>query len=260
MLNGKLKIHFLGFPEIPENQIQLTSFSVQSVKFDKTSLDNLESFLESQTSIKFVGVGAKMGLASDSVPIFKHLLNLKTLEILKITTRNFPDIQVSNGHVKALISRDQSPEEFEKLFQMFPGISQFVLSLAKLCLENDEVVALINSLPNLKEFAIDGSNLPARLVSENTDNFLRKLQLRNLEKIQFVEYQFDSHRMTQNFDTFTKNHPNIKHFEVESSDFGLVTIYVIVKNLKQLKKLVIKVPNSTFSWNMKDLKRLRESQ
>jgi hypothetical protein len=143
---------------------------------------------------------------------------------------------------------------------MFPGIYRLTLFLFRLWLENDEVIALINSLQNLRELVIDGRFLNAQMMREMSDNFLKKLQIKNLEKIQFEKYEFSSPQMTQNFDTFTKNHPGIKHFEIESSDFGLATIEVIVKNLKQLEKLIIKTPNSTFSWDLEDLKKLKKSQ
>jgi hypothetical protein len=143
---------------------------------------------------------------------------------------------------------------------MFPRFSRLVLRLFTLRLENDEVIAQINTLQNLEDFVIDGQLLGAQMLREKSDNFLKKLQIKNLERIEFEKYEFSSPQMTQNFDTFTKNHPNIKCFKVETSDFGLATVEVIVKNLKQLEKLIIKTPISTFKWNIEDLKQLRESQ
>jgi hypothetical protein len=234
------------------------------MKFDNTSVDNLKRFVESQKSIQIVEIGQQIELTSDFVPVFKHLLNLNCLVSFTIAAENalqiFREMQICNRHVKTLISRDRSPEEFEKLFKMFPKISRLEFYLFTLCLENDNVLALINSLQHLKELSIVGRFLTAETLLENTDYFLRKLQIKNLEKVQFVKYEFSSPRMSKNIDAFTKNHPGIKIFEVETSDFGLTSIEVIVKNLKQLEKLDIKTPNSTFSWDLEDLKKLRKSQ
>ncbi len=149
---------------------------------------------------------------------------------------------------------DNDPINYIHSFQLFPAITSLEIQYDGLW--TNDVIWAINGLSNLREFTINGQYMWVDPEDENGEDFLEELLIEKLEKITFLMYPGFLER-AHFYDSFTKNHPKIKEFVMETSDFGLAVVEVIVKNLKQLEKIDIKTGNSTFDWDSEKLSSFR---
>jgi hypothetical protein len=227
---------------------------------DLGSIENLKNFLESQKKISKLGLNMWRDGASNYNSALWHLLNLKSLESVQISMINLMQYllieRCKNLLVKTLKMRemDNDPINYIHSFQLFPAITSLEIQYDGLW--TNDVIWAINGLSNLREFTINGQYMWVNPEDENGEDFLEELLIEKLEKITFLMYPSFLER-AHFYDTFTKNHPNIKEFVMETSDFGLAVIEVIVKNLEKLEKLIIKLDKTTFDWDSEKLSSFR---
>ncbi len=251
---------FAGFPVISQNELQLTKLTIIDLSLDLGSIENFKNFLESQHNISKFGLNMWRDGASNYSSSLRRLLNLKSLEFVQIGMINLiqylPLDRCKNLRINGLKTWGMNDDfmKYIHCFQLFPAITSLEIQYAGLW--DDPVIWAINGLPNLRDFTINGRRVLINPEDENGENFLEKLRIEKLEKITFLMYPGFLKR-ARFYDTFTKNHPNIKEFVMETSDLGLAVIEVIVKNLKQLEKIDIKTGNSTFAWDSEKLSSFR---
>ncbi len=222
---------------------------------------NLRNFVLSQDRISRVVINDYNAESTNFMPIFTHLLKLDSLDLIEVFVKDFverfPVEQFCNRMVRELcLNIFANASMLEHCFRVFPSVTSLQVDFESL-LEN-RFISLINAQENLREFTISGQ---FKLVyADLTEGFLQQLQIKNLEKVSFRAYPGFLYDRVLNFNAFTKNHPNIKEFKIETVAFGLELIEVILKNLQQLEKLVISTPNLTIAWNQEELYRLRNSK
>jgi hypothetical protein len=228
---------------------------------DEASMVNLRNFVLSQDRISRVVINDYNAESTNFMPIFTHLLKLDSLDLIEVFVKDFverfPVEQFCNRMVRELcLNIFANASMLEHCFRVFPSVTSLQVDFESL-LEN-RFISLINAQENLREFTISGQ---FKLVyADLTEGFLQQLQIKNLEKVSFRAYPGFLYDRVLNFNAFTKNHPNIKEFKIETVAFGLELIEVILKNLQQLEKLVISTPNLTIAWNQEELYRLRNSK
>jgi hypothetical protein len=225
-------------------------------------MNNLDQFVKSQKHIKKVSVIFREADCSPFVPVFTQLFSLDSLKAVNATiTKNMtllPLEQINNRHVQELCVDDIGLAGFAHCLRMFPSFTRLVVSVNDLL--NNEIVALVNSLESLVELTISGRSVDDDDDDDWDETYLQRLQIKNLEKISFREYLIYNRNRIDVFTTFCKNHPNLKEFKMESSDFGFGIVEVIVKNSKRLEKLVISTETSTFVWNQDEFSQIRKSK
>ncbi len=121
---------------------------------------------------------------------------------------------------------------------------------------SDDVIFRFNNLNNLREFTINGDVVGDRNAIQS-DAFLEKLLLKNLEKVAFLRCPEFNNRI-QFYDRLTRNHPKIKEFTIETDDFGMGAVRVIVRNLENLEKFVVETEDSKFEWDLEKLNDFRK--
>jgi hypothetical protein len=234
--------------------------TINDLSLDLGSIENLKNFLESQKKVSKFGLNMWRDGASNYNSALWHLLNLKSLESVQISMINliqyFPIERCKNHLVKTLkmVEIEDDPTNYIHCFRLFPAITSLEVQYAGLW--DDPVIWAINGLSNLKEFTIHGRRVAVNPEDENGEDFFEKLRIEKLEKMTFRKYPGFVER-ARFYDTLTKNHPKIKELVMETSDFGLAVVEVIVKNLKQLQKLVIRLDKTTFDWDSEKLSSFR---
>jgi hypothetical protein len=241
-------------------QSQLNKFKLQDVNLSNQSMENLKHFVESQKNINKVTIYIfEMGTnRSMLVPLFTQLLNLDSLVFFKIAMDDartyLPADKINNRHVQALYIDNKDDVDFSHCVRLFPSFTRFEVNLGMLVYSN-HAISSINELENLRELTI--SALYFDDDGNWNENYLQQLCIKNLKKISFRAYRLRIKHRIKNFEAFVKNHPNLKEFKMETSDFEFGILEVIVKNLRHLEKLVILTDNTTFAWNRDDISRMR---
>ncbi len=222
---------------------------------------NLQNFVLSQNRISRVLIDDYNAESTNFMPIFSHLLKLDSLDSIEVFVKDFverfPVEQLCNRMVRELRTNGNVQAfMLEHYFRVFLSVTSLQVDFQSLWA--NRFISLINAQENLREFAVSetSNSVPADL----REVYLQRLQIKNLEKVSFRAYPGFLYDRVLNFNAFTKNHPNIKEFKIETVAFGLELIEVILKNLKQLEKLVISTPNLTIAWNQEELYRLRNSK
>ncbi len=247
------------FPAITQVQSQLNKFKLQDLNLNNQSMENLKRFVESQKNINTVTIYIfEMEDRLMLIPLFTLLLNLDSLVFFKIAMDDaiayLPADKINNRHVQALYIDNMDETNFAHCFRLFPSFTRFEANLAIL-VHSSDAVSSVNQLENLRELRIS-----ARYFDDDgnwNENYLKQLRIKNLEKISFREYPVRYVDRIEDFRAFIVNHPNLKEFHMETSDFPFAIVEVIVKNLRHLEKLVILTDNTSFAWNRDDVSRMR---
>jgi hypothetical protein len=237
---------------------------VDSADLNNASLDNFNQFMQRQKIISECVLDFLDIDYSVYIPFITHLLNLESLVSVKIRAEeietNFPVDKICNRNVKFLRIDDHTAVTHSHCFRLFPAVTK--LEIMPWWWDED-VVEAINSGggDNVTELTVNGRFTD---ISENwNENYLKELKFKVLEKVSFRKYPADSSLIDNRvecFREFVKNHPNLKEFKVQSSDFGFRIVEVIVLSLSQLEKLVVATDSFTFAWNKSELEKLRRSK
>ncbi len=254
----------IEFPAIPQEQIQLEKLKIDNVDLNNASLDNLYQFVQRQKIISECVLEFSEMDYSVYTPLITHLLNLESLRSVKIRLDNIetslPVDQINNHHVKFLRVDDHRAITYSHCFRLFPAVTKLEIMP---WWWDEHVVEAINSGGGeiVTELTVNGRY--AEIFLAWNENFLKELKFKILEKVSFREYPANDgsgslfENRVEYFREFVKNHPNLKEFKVQTRDFRLETVEVILANLSQLEKLVIATNSFTFAWNQSDLEKLR---
>jgi hypothetical protein len=259
---------YIDFPSISdENLPQLMKLRTGGFDLEELpheSLDNFKNFLRTQNNLGNLRLGYTFDTRTITGDYYQVILDLWKSETLVTVNSTFvdhllniPDDQLKNHRIKTLKMKESLPtndiELMQRCFRLFPAITCLHLPYKNLMV--DTVIESINDL-NLNELVIymditsDLHNL----------NFIR---IKNLEKFSLKKLegriQHSSALYYDSFKKFIENHPQIKEIEIHVTCCVDINVAgLIVKNLKDLEKLVIKTDLLTLRCSSKDIEYLRK--